>query len=412
MMRFCGRLAGSVAAIPSKSMAHRYMICAALAQGKSVIRGLPEEAALPEDLSATLGCVRAMGARAEFRGGALEITGADSYPGLLRLDCRDSGTTYRLLYPVAPLIADKAEFALSPSLRKRPMGPVISLLKSRGAAADMTGVSGRFCPGDFPIRGDVSSQYISGLLLALTLLDGESRVLLASPLQSKSYVELTRSALSAFGGETLWEGGDTILVKPRRLRAADVAVEGDYTHASLFFAAGAVYGPVTVTGLNPDSMQGDRAMLDILRRMGAGVCIRGGGVTVSPGRLRGVETDVSDTPDLAPAIALAALAAKGRTAVRNGARLRFKECDRISAIAAELKRLGADISGTPDGFEIEGGRVLHDAECLCHNDHRVAMLLIMAAGLCGGIELEGAECVKKSAPGFFDEYMRLGGRIE
>ena len=412
MTRFFGRLSGSLAAIPSKSIAHRYMICAALAQGKSVIRGLPEEAALPDDLTATLSCIRAMGARAEFNGGALEITGAASHPGLLRLDCRDSGTTYRLLYPVAPLIAERAKFPLSPSLIKRPMEPVISLLKDKGAAAELTGVSGRFRPGDFPIRGDVSSQYISGLLLALTLLDGESRILLTSPLQSRSYVELTRAALSSFGGEALWEGESAILVKPRQLRAADVTVEGDYTHASLFFAAGAVYGPVTVTGLNPRSIQGDSAMLDILRRMGAGVYIRDNGVTVSPGRLRGVEIDVSGTPDLAPAIALSALAARGRTTVKNGARLRFKECDRISAVVTELKRLGADISEAPDGFEIAGGRALHSAECLCHNDHRIAMLLMMAARLCGGIGLEGAECVKKSAPRFFDEYIRLGGRIE
>ena len=134
-------------------------------------------------------------------------------------------------------------------------------------------------------------------------------------------------------------------------------------------------------------------------------------VTVSPGRLRGIDVDVSDTPDLAPAIALAALAAEGSTVVKNGGRLRFKECDRISAIATELKRLGADIDEAPDGFTIRGGGKLHGAACRCHNDHRIAMLLIMTAGLCGGIELNGAECVSKSAPGFFGEYRQLGGSI-
>ncbi len=412
MRRFWGRPSGAVSAIPSKSAAHRHMICAAIARGRSVLRGLPEEAALPEDLSATLSCIRAMGARAEFRRGALEITGADSHPGLLRLDCRDSGTTYRLLYPLAPLLSDSVEFALSPSLMERPMEPVISLLKSKGAAADMLSVRGRFGPGDFPIRGDVSSQYISGLLLALTLLGGESRIILTSPLQGRGYVELTRAALSAFGGETHWIGDGAILVKPGGLKAAEAAIEGDYTHASLFLAAGAVYGPVTVSGLDPGSLQGDRAMADILRRMGAAVDIRGGSVTVSPGELSGIDIDISETPDLAPAIALTALAARGRTAVKNGARLRFKECDRISAIVTELKALGADIAERPDGFEVIGGRALHSAECRCHGDHRIAMLLIMAAGLCGGIGLEGAECVKKSAPGFFDEYRRLGGVIK
>lgn len=409
MTRFFGRPHGSVTAIPSKSAAHRHMICAALAQGRSVIRGLPGE--LPDDLTATLGCIRALGAAAVFRDGALEITGINAKPDVLRLDCRDSGATYRLLYPVAPIIAGRAEFILSPSLAARPMEPVTELLNSKGVAAEKLSVSGSFGPGEFPIRGDVSSQYISGLLLALSLLEGESLIRLTTPLQSKSYVELTRASLALFGGESQWKGRDTILVKPRRLKAADVTVEGDYTHASLFLAAGAVYGPVTVTGLDPGSIQGDRAMLSILDRMGARVDMGGGSVTVSPGRLRGIDVDVSDTPDLAPAIALAALAAEGSTVVKNGGRLRFKECDRISAIATELKRLGADIDEAPDGFTIRGGGKLHGAACLCHNDHRIAMLLIMAAGLCGGIELNGAECVSKSAPGFFDEYRQLGGSI-
>ena len=168
MTRFSGRPHGSVTAIPSKSAAHRYMICAALAQGRSVIRGLSGE--LPDDLTATLDCIRALGAAAVFRDDTLEITGINAKPDVLRLDCRDSGATYRLLYPVAPLIGGKAEFMLSPSLAARPMEPVTELLKSKGVAAEKLSVSGSFGPGEFPIRGDVSSQYISGLLLALSLL--------------------------------------------------------------------------------------------------------------------------------------------------------------------------------------------------------------------------------------------------
>ena len=168
MTRFSGRPHGSVTAIPSKSAAHRYMICAALAQGRSVIRGLPGE--LPDDLTATLDCIRALGAAAVFRDDTLEITGINAKPDVLRLDCRDSGATYRLLYPVAPLIGRRAEFMLSTSLAARPMEPVTELLKSKGVAAEKLSVSGSFGPGEFPIRGDVSSQYISGLLLALSLL--------------------------------------------------------------------------------------------------------------------------------------------------------------------------------------------------------------------------------------------------
>ena len=168
MTRFSGRPHGSVTAIPSKSAAHRYMICAALAQGRSVIRGLPGE--LPDDLTATLDCIRALGAAAVLRDDTLEITGINAKPDVLRLDCRDSGATYRLLYPVAPLIGGRAEFMLSPSLAARPMEPVTELLKSKGVAAEKLSVSGSFGPGEFPIRGDVSSQYISGLLLALSLL--------------------------------------------------------------------------------------------------------------------------------------------------------------------------------------------------------------------------------------------------
>ena len=266
---------------------------------------------------------------------------------------------------------------LSPSLAARPMEPVTELLKSKGVAAEKLSVSGSFGPGELPHKGrrffPIYKRAAAGAVAAG---GGKPHTAHHSPRQSKSYVELTRASLSAFGGESQWMGQDTILVKPRRLKAADVTVEGGSTRAFalVLLAAGAVYGPVTVTGLDPGSIQGDRAMLSILDRMGARVDMGGGSVTVSPGRLRGIDVDVSDTPDLAPAIALAALAAEGSTVVKNGGRLRFKECDRISAIATELKRLGADIDEAPDGFTIRGGGKLHGAACLCHNDHRIAML--------------------------------------
>lgn len=406
MAVFRGRLSGTISAMPSKSMSHRALIAAALCNGKSHINNF----ALSDDVNATLRCAEALGAKTELCDNTLSVSGsAEPIPYAL-LPCSESGTTYRLLYPVAPLIAQMAEFTVAPSLSRRPMEPLISLLQSRGVQADRLSVSGRYSHGDFEMPGDISSQFISGLIFALSLLEDESRIIPTTPIQSAGYIEMTRSCIHTFGGNTQWQDG-ALLVRPAKFRPTDIAIPGDYSHAALFLAAGAVYGQVTVSNLSPDPLQKDMAMLDILSRMGASVTVGENFATVSEGQLLGTDIDASDTPDIVPAIAIAACAARGETHIFNASRLRLKESDRIAAIVGELSRLGADIRETADGFIIRGGKKLHIGRCLTHNDHRIAMMLSLMGEMCGGIELDDIRCIAKSAPQFLQEFTSLGGKI-
>ena len=406
MAVFSGSLSGSIPAMPSKSMSHRTLISAALCNGVSHIHNL----ALSEDIAATLGCIHALGAKTQLRGNTLTIHGIAGPVSYAMLPCHESGSTYRLLYPAAPLIAELAEFSIAPSLERRPMEPLISLLRSKGVKAVPLSVSGKYSHGDFKIPGNISSQFISGLIFALSLLNGESRIIPTTAVQSAGYIEMTRNCLHSFGGSTSWEGG-ALTVRPAKFRPTELTIPGDHSHAAMLLAAGAVYGSVTVTGLAPDPFQRDSAILDILARMGANVEIGPDLVTVSAGQLIGTDIDAADTPDIVPAIAVAACAAHGETKVFNASRLRLKESDRIAAILQELCRLGADISETPDGFVIRGGKKLHSARCCSHNDHRIAMMLITLGGLCGGIELCDTGCIAKSAPQFLQEFTSLGGTI-
>lgn len=409
MTRFCGHIRGSMTALPSKSLLQRYILLAALSNGESRIYGARS---LSGDILSALGCAEALGAKAAVQGSVIIIEGNTQKKRRVTLNCGESATVYRLLYPAAPLLAGEAEFLLSPALSARPMQPIKQLLSEHGVKTDGDCISGVYSSGDFQIRGDVSSQYISGLIIALSLLADKSRIILTTPPQSRGYIELTRAAVSRFGGVCEWEDEHTLIVLPARFSAQSVALEGDYSYASLPLAAGAVYGSVTVSSLSPASLQPDRAIIDLLRRFGADVSVSGDCVFAGRAELTGTDIDISQTPDLAPAAALLGLAASGRTRLYNGCRLRLKESDRIASIVTELSRLGADISEQSGGFTINGGAPLHPARCSAHGDHRIAMLLMMASGLSGGLEIEDAECIAKSAPGFVEEFIRMGGRME
>ncbi len=406
MAVFSGSLSGGIPAMPSKSMSHRALICAALCSGTSRINNF----ALSQDISATLSCIEALGAEAEILDNSVIIHSMAKAVSQAILPCGESGTTYRLLYPVVPLIAQRAEFSIAPSLARRPMEPVISLLQSKGINADKLSVSGRYSHGDFHIPGNISSQFISGLIFALSLLEGESRIIPTTPMQSRGYIEMTRSCVHAFGGSTAWNG-DILTVHPAKFTPADITVPGDYSHAAMLFAAGAMYGEITVTGLAPDPLQRDSAIIDLLSRMGAKITVNQNSVTASCGPLTGIDIDASDTPDIVPAIAAAACAARGQTRIYNASRLRLKESDRIAAIVQELNKLGADITETADGFVIRGGKRLYSCRCSAHNDHRIAMMLAVMGGMCGGIELDNTGCIAKSAPRFLQEFQSLGGNI-
>jgi len=407
------RLTGALRIIPSKSASHRALICAALAPGQSRVDGLIAS----DDTKATLEAISSLGmARSRQLAGSLSIAGGETPPAnsFPTVDCAESGSTIRFLIPVS-LLFGGARFIGRGRLLQRPMEPLRVLLEGKGVLwqqDDALSVRGTLQPGDFSLPGDVSSQFISGLLFALPLLPGDSRIVLTTEVQSRGYIELTRQMQSVFGIRSQWLG-DRVLQVPghQTYRPAEVQPEGDWSHAAFYLAAGAMGGSVRLSGLRKDTLQGDRAMESILRAMGADVFWDGDRITAQSGSLlSGVTVDVSQTPDLVPAVAAAACGAEGVTRIVHAERLRGKESDRLRTVREEFGALGAEIEELPDGLVITGRGALRGGRCRGRDDHRIAMALAAAACICREpVYLEDYSCVSKSAPDFWEEFRSLGG---
>ena len=257
----------------------------------------------------------------------------------------------------------------------------------------------------------MSSQFITGLLLALPLLKGDSQIDVTGELESRPYVDITIKTLSDFGIDIDERGGGFFIRGGQRFQSpGKLTVEGDWSNAACWFTLGAVANPVTVTGLDLNSPQGDTAFLGVLSSFGAKIDVSGPRVTLTGGTLRGVDTDASANPDLVPMIAAVALAADGHTRIRNAARLRLKECDRLRVITKTLRAFGARITEMPDGLTIDGGYKLHGGIIASEDDHRIVMMAAVVSALCDGeVVIEHADAVNKSYPRFFDDFRALGG---
>ena len=416
-------LAGTITAPASKSEAHRFLICAALSDRPTrlTLNGTSE------DIEATADCLRSLGAEVLQEEGALVVTPIRRVPDSPLLDCRESGSTLRFLLPVATALAGEVRFTGSGRLPERPIGALQAAMAQHGVSFSADHLpfktSGRLQGGAFDLPGDVSSQYVTGLLLTLPLLDGDNLLTVHPPLRSAAYLDITLTALRRFGVRPSEEGGGTGL--PRRFQLSgpqpfrspgDLEVEGDWSGAAFLLAAGALTGPVTVRGLDPASPQGDRRMLDFLKAFGAEVSLRKGAVTVGPGSLRGLEDhplDVDATPDLLPVLAATAAWASGRTAFVNGGRLRLKESDRIASTLSLIRSLGGRAAETPegDGLIVHGGGLVGGTAEGFH-DHRIVMAAAVAASRCPqGVTVTDAEACSKSYPAFFEDYARLGGDV-
>lgn len=407
-----GALRGTISAPPSKSAAHRALICAALADAPTRLR-LPS---VSGDLSATLACLSAMGAGIEKTGEYILISPAAKRGKSASLPCHESGSTLRFLLPLAAAVLEEAVFTGCGSLPDRPLAGLLQALSDHGAvfSGDRLPfrVSGRLLPGRYAIAGDVSSQYISGLLFALPLLEGDSELVLTSPLCSAPYAELTVEMLSRFGvrAEKTREG--YFVPGNQRYRTPGyLEPEGDWSSAAPFLVAGALGGDVTVSGLRLDTKQGDRAILDILASCGAGTEITEGGVRVFHKRLLPFSFDVSQTPDLLPVLAVFANGAEGESLLFHAARLRLKESDRLMSTAAMLTALGGRVWEAADSLKL-AGTALKGGRVKAFHDHRIVMAAAVAATVCRGeTQIDGAEAVEKSYPEFFADFQRLGGRI-
>ncbi len=396
------RLSGRVKVPLSKSAAHRAAICAALAGNLSV---LPENEPLSDDVAATK------------RAAAQIINASESGTGGITVDCGESGSTLRFLIPVAAALGVKAVFTGHGRLPSRPLGVYLDCLPRRGVNCESEGglplkVSGRLTPGVFTLPGDVSSQFITGLLLSLPLLESQSEIRLSSPLESAGYVGMTVQTMEAFGVHVEKTQRGWLIPGRQSYKTQEAyAVERDWSQAAFFIEAGALGGDVEIEGLNFSSKQGDMAAENLFKKFGAAVTRKHGMLSVSRGSLRGMEIDASQIPDLVPALAAAAALCKGRTVIYNAKRLRLKESDRLSAMAGGLNSLGGRVREAPDGLVIDGVKKLTAGKADGCRDHRVVMALAVAASRAdGGVTISDSESVSKSYPAFFDDYRRLGGK--
>ncbi len=404
------QLGGTVSAIASKSDAHRLLILAALSHGET--RLLLEQRS--EDIDATINCLRALGAEIEILPDGVRVRGIERVNQDPLLDCGESGSTFRFLLPMAAALCESARFTGCGRLPKRPIGELMRVMQAHGVVFSAEclpfSISGRLTGGNFSLPGNVSSQYLTGLLLALPLITQDSEITLTTRLESAAYVEITLHALRRFGvrvgvdGARYTVSGGQTIQSPGKLQ-----VDGDWSNAAFFLAAGAIGKPVTMTGLSLDSPQGDRAILGFLQKFGAVVKVTADAVTVSPVQLAGCEIDVGETPDLLPILAVLGACASGETRLVNAARLRLKESDRLSSVSAMLRALGGRVEELPDALVVTGGRLTGGTVDSCR-DHRIAMAAAIASICCeGGVTILGADSVKKSYPAFYTDFNRLGG---
>ena len=419
-------LTGSIAAIPSKSMAHRLLLLSALCDGITDVT-LSETS---NDIDATLRCVTSLGASVGRTRSGLRVVPLTKrgVRDRARLDVGESGSTLRFLLPVVAALGHGASLMGHGRLAQRPLAPLDEQLIAHGVELSDRGsfpleVSGTLTPGSFTLPGDVSSQFASGLLMAAPLVDGAVEIAVSEPVESLGYLNLTVDALRTFGvsvDEERRTNGDkafhiyTIAPGSRLISPGSCIVEGDWSNAAFWLAAGALgTTPLSVLGLNPQSRQGDRAIMAALTLLGARVG-RGSGIVASSRDVLHARTiDVSSIPDLAAPIAAVAAVAEGTTRLTGAARLRLKESDRLETIRRTIASMGGRASVEQDDLVIEGVPSLTGGDVDAANDHRIAMMAaVCAAYATGPTIIHGADCVAKSYPRFFDDFRALGGIAE
>ncbi len=407
-----GALRGSVRAIPAKADVQRLLIAAALSEQESRLPWKDPSA----DMRATLRCLRALGAEITEEDGFCTVR-AGKRPKNAELDCGESGATLRFLLPVTAALGVHARLTGQGRLPSRPQGPLLEALRKNGCRAEGEGLpltlDGGLHSGEYSIPGSVSSQFVTGLLFALPLLEGDSRITLTSPLESAPYVEMTLSTLTRFGVRVeRLEDGYLVPGGQSYKSPGTLVPEGDWSAAAFWLCAGALGGDVEVTGLNMDSAQGDKAVLTCLAAMGAQVETHGDAARCRGLALRPAQMDIRQTPDLGPVLALTAAFAQGETRMDGVRRLRFKESDRLAAIQEALKHIGVRSETDGETLFIHGGAP-QGGRSGGFNDHRMVMSLAVAGSASrDGVSIEGAEAINKTYPDFFKEFERLGGKLE
>ena len=412
-------LSGTIQAPPSKSYAHRAVIAAFLSGDKCLIKNLH----LSADISATLECASSLGAMWKYnkKTATTTIESGKIPSSSILLDCAESGSTLRFFIPIAMTMCDEVRLTGHGRLMERPLDPYFEIFNEKNIKYSLTNnilkVNGRLTPGTYTIDGSVSSQFITGLLYALPLLDGDSQIKIKGNLTSRAYIDITLDVLKKFGIEIKNENYSSFIIKGnQKYKAHSYTVEGDFSNAAFWLVAGALGCDVTCTGLDENSLQGDKAIIEIIESTGATIQRIGKNFIRAShtADMHGVTVDADAVPDLVPILAVLFCFCKGTSRIENAGRLRIKESDRLTAITSELAKMGADITEGPDFLEIHGKQILNGAKVSSWNDHRIAMATAIAACRCEGkVVIDGAKkAVLKSYPNFFEDYIKLGGNVE
>lgn len=411
------KLKGKVQVPPSKSLAHRAIICASLAKGISRIDNIEYS----KDIQATIKAMQSLGTKIEEYKDYLIIDGTSTFTkNNSDIDCEESGSTLRFMIPISIVEENKVHFTGRGNLGKRPLDTFYEIFERQNIGylykkdiLDLY-VIGKLKPDHYKIPGNISSQFITGLLFALPLLKGDSIIEITSPLESKGYIDLTLQMLNQYGIKVINNNYQSfIVIGNQEYHAQDYRVEADFSQAAFYLVAGAIGNDVVLTDLNLDSLQGDKATLDILESMGAKITVLGDGVKVTGENLSATIVDASQCPDVIPVVSVALALATGRSEVINAKRLRIKECDRLVATSSQINELSGNVKELPEGMIINGVDEFTGGNCSSYNDHRIAMMLAIAATRSiRPVIIDNMECVEKSYPSFWEDYKSLGGIID
>lgn len=407
---------GKMKSIPSKSLLHRAIILSGIAKDREII--LEQVNTISEDIEATLTCIEKLGAKTKVEGDSIRITSLGNIKkSKVELHCKESGTTLRLLLPLVSTFSKEATVDCSEGLRKRPIRELIETLEESGLYFKEKGfpinISGNVTTDFFKISGDISSQYVSGLLLISSLLDQRSSIYLTTKLESRAYVNITIKVLRDFGiivnelEEGVFEiyGGRDKILPPKEYQ-----IEGDWSNAAFFLVGGCLGDSIKMSGLNLESSQGDKKIVQILKKAGAILTCSDDFISSNRSHLNSFEVDFSETPDLFPILSVVAALSKGQSILKGGERLKLKESNRIESTFQMLKSLGADVKKREDGLIIQGKEILDGGIVNSFNDHRIVMSVTMASIRCKEpVSIVNAGAVKKSYPNFFEDFKKVGG---
>lgn len=404
---------GEIDAIASKSHAHRALIAASLADKPTTLL----LNSTSNDIKATADCLKSAGAKIEEDKLNLTVSPIDKSAKEAVFDCGESGSTIRFLIPVAAALGINSVFTGCGRLPERPQAPLLNALSEHGVKVSPDGefpikISGKLTSGVFSIAGNISSQYVTGLLFALPLLDGDSEIRLIPPVESKPYIDMTAATLKDFGIEVNQQGNSYFIKGNQKYISPEtVKIDGDWSNGAFFVSFGAV-SDIKINGIFTSSVQGDKEIINIIKSMGADILQTENSISISKNKLHGIDIDVKNIPDLVPVIATLAVFAKGQTRIYNAGRLRLKESDRLATVTEIIRSAGGDIEELPDGLIINGGKPIKDSFTVdAENDHR----LVMAAAVLAShsvVTVKNAQSINKSYPSFFEDLIKLGGKCD